>query len=276
MNILVCVKQILDPEIPARDFRIDPEKKEAVRGSADLVVNIFCENAIETALQLRDRSGGKITALSYGPAEAEDALRKALAMKGDEAVLVTKDGDALPDPVRVAQVLAAAIRKLSGPDLVFDLIMVGRESGDWGMGQTGGLLAEELGVPFVGLVDQVEVSDVTPGRAGLRVRRQTDKGYEIVEAVPPLVVSITNSKSNLPRIPKTRDVMASYRKPLTRWGVEDLDIATQSASTTASCELVDLVLPQKNSNCQFITGDSLDQKVEAFARRVREIVNRVG
>ena len=67
MNILVCMKQILDPEVPARDFRIDAARKEAERGSASLVTNIFCENALETALQLRERAGaGRITALSYG------------------------------------------------------------------------------------------------------------------------------------------------------------------------------------------------------------------
>jgi len=272
LNILVCIKQILDPEIPARDFRIDAAKKEAVRGAADLVVNIFCENALETALQLRDRSGGKITALSYGPEEAEDALRKALAMKADEAVLVTKEGTSFPDPLRVARVLAAAARKLGG----FDLVMVGRESGDWGMGQTGGLLAEELGVPFVGLVDWVEVSEPAPGRTVLRVRRQTDRGHEIVEAEPPLVVSITNSEGNLPRIPKTRDVMASYRKPLTKWAAGDLEMDLELLGSTIGLELADLSLPLKNSRCEFISGDSLDEKVEAFARRVREIANRAG
>ena len=244
-----------------------------MRGTADLVVNIFCENAIETALQLRDRSGGRITALSYGPEEAEDALRKALAMKVDEAVLVTSQDHSPPDPLRVAQVLAAAVRKLGG----FDLLVVGRESGDWGRGQTGGLLAEELRVPFVSLVDWVEIIELVSGRTGFRVRRQTGKGHEIIEAVPPLAVSVTNSDGNLPRIPKTRDVMISYRNPLTRWGVEDLDVDTETLRTAVvTCELVDLQLPQKDSRCQFIAGDSLDERVAGFARRVREIVNRVG
>ena len=78
MNILVCLKQILDPEVPARDFRVDAARREAEQGSANLVTNIFCENALETALQLRERAGaGKITVLSYGRPTAEDSLRKA-------------------------------------------------------------------------------------------------------------------------------------------------------------------------------------------------------
>ena len=85
MHIIVCLKQILDPEVPARDFRIDAGRRAAEQGSANLVTNIFCENALETALQLRERSadGAKITVLSYGQPSAEDSLRKALAMKAD-------------------------------------------------------------------------------------------------------------------------------------------------------------------------------------------------
>src|SRR5262252_521524 len=169
MNILVCLKQILDPEIPARDFRVDSARREAEQGSANLVTNIFCENALETALQLREKSGaGQITVLSFGPASAEDSLRKALAMKADTAALVRNERHPHPDPLLVAKVLAAAIRKLGS----FDLIMVGREAGDWGAGQTGGLLAEELDLPCVSFVDQI-ASD----GPRLRLRRQTDSGW---------------------------------------------------------------------------------------------------
>src|SRR5262245_39637509 len=133
MNLVVCIKQILDPEIPARDFRVDSEKREAQRGGANLVMNIFCENALETALQTRDAVGGKITALSVGPTDAEDVLRKALAVKADEAALVESNA-ANADPLFIARTLAAAIRKLGE----YDVAVVGREAGDWGAGQTGG------------------------------------------------------------------------------------------------------------------------------------------
>ena len=144
MKLLVCLKQILDPEIPARDFRVDPVKREAERGAANLVTNIFCENALETALQFRERIGsGRITVLSFGAATGEDSLRKALAMKADEAALVLNDGQPHPDPLTVARVLAAAIRKLG----TFDLIMVGREAGDWGRGKPVGSWRRNWGCP---------------------------------------------------------------------------------------------------------------------------------
>src|SRR5579862_93479 len=106
MNILVCMKQILDPEVPARDFRIDSAKREADRGSANLVTNIFCENALETALQFREAHGGKITAISCGSETAEEVLRKALALRADEAVLL-ESSVSHPDPLFTATTLAA-------------------------------------------------------------------------------------------------------------------------------------------------------------------------
>lgn len=264
MNILVCLKQILDPEIPARDFRVDAVRREAEQGSANLVTNIFCENALETALQLRESAGGaKITVLSYGRPTAEDSLRKALAMKADAAALVLDEGGATPDPLAAARVLAAAIRRL-GP---FDLVMVGREAGDWGAGQTGGLVAEELGLPCVSFVDRIEAAD-----GKLRLKRQTDTGWEVLEAVPPIVVTMTNDEHNVPRIPKVRDVMMSYRQPLTKLTPDDLGLpADEARAGNAYYEVAELFIPQKETRCEFVTGDTLDEKVDAFARRIVEV-----
>ena len=268
MNILVCLKQILDPEIPGRDFHVDAVKLEAERGSAGLVTNIFCENALETALQLRERiGGGRITVLSFGPATAEDSLRKALAMKADAAALVINDGTSNPDPLTVAQVLAAAILKLGE----FDLIMLGRESGDWGAGQTGGLLAEELGLPCVSFVDQIEQLDGL-----LRLKRQTDSGWEIIEAQCPVVVTITNDEHNVPRIPKVRDVMMSYRQALEQWTLADLGIDADAARSGKSYyEVVELAIPQKETQCEFIAGDTLDERLDAFAERIVAVTSAI-
>jgi len=267
VNIIVCLKQVLDPEIPARDFRVDGEKKEAVRGSANLVTNIFCENALETALQLREKLGeklgGRIIALTFGAEAAEDTLRKALAMKADAAALVVNDGHPHPDPLAVAQTLAAAIRKIGA----FDLVMLGRESADWGVAQTGGLLAEELNVPCVSFVDHIEA-----GADGLVVRRQTENGWEKLSAKPPLVVTITNNEFNVPRIPKTRDIMMSARQPIKKWTLEDLGVnAAEIRAGGSYYEVVDLAVPVKEVACEFVSGDTLEQKVEKFAERVVEI-----
>jgi electron transfer flavoprotein beta subunit len=263
MNIVVCLKQILDPEIPARDFRVDSEKREAAQGGANLVTNIFCENALETALQVRDAHGGKITAVTCGPEGAEDVLRKALALKADSAVLIASDA-ANPDPLFVAQALAAAIRKLGDAEVV----LLGREAGDWGAGQTGGLLAEELGWPCISFAETLE-----PGSAAgsVQVKRQIDAGWETIEAATPVVLTITNHDKNVPRIPKTRDVMQSYRKPLEKWALADLNV--DAAAAHRYYEVAELFIPQKESKCEFIEADTLDEKLDEFARRIKDIVD---
>jgi electron transfer flavoprotein beta subunit len=263
MRTLVCLKQILDPDVPARDFRIDSSRNEAARAGANLVPNIFCENALETALQLRAATGGTVTAVSFGTEETEDVLRKALAMTADEAALVVRPDGQAPDAHVVARVLAVAARKLGE----FDVVMVGRESGDWGVGQTGGLLAEELGLPMVALVDGAEPAD-----GGLTLRRQTNYGFDIVEACVPVLVTITNSEGNVPRIPKTRDVMKAHRKPLTTWSVDELGVDADDKIA----EVIELSVPSKAVTCEFVAGDSLDERVDAFARRIANVMSGLG
>ncbi len=265
MNLIVCLKQILDPEIPARDFRVDSAKCEAERGSANLVTNIFCENALETALQVREANGAKITAITCGGESAEEVLRKALSLRADEAVHVDTP-EVHPDPLFVAKTLAAAIRKIGA----FDVVLVGREAGDWGSGQTGGLLAEELGAPCIAFAETFEPA-AEPGK--IRVKRQTDSGWELLESVMPLVVTITNHENNVPRIPKTRDVMQSYRKPLTKWTLADLGIDPQSAGSYS--QVAELFIPRKETQCEFVPGDALEARIDAFAERVAAIIRAI-
>lgn len=267
MKILVCLKQILDPEVSPRDFVLDREKLRAAQGSANLVTNIFCENALETALQLKDSVGAEVTAVSFGPAEAEDVLRKALAMRVDQAVLVVNpEIDQFGSTVS-SSVLAAAIRKLGD----FDLIMLGREAGDWGEGQTAGLVAEELGLPFVAFVDTVEPTD-----SGTKVYRQTETGREEIATQLPLVVSVTNNDANVPRIPKTRDIMKAHRRELTSWSLGDVGLSEDSIRQSAGgTQIVDLFIPERDTTCEFISGDSIDDKLQEFAQRVVDVVRSV-
>jgi len=267
MKILVCLKQIIDPEVSPRDFQIDRENLTAAQGSANLVTNIFCENALETALQLREKSGGEITALTFGGSDAEDVLRKALALKVDAAVQVLNSSPQQPNSAAAAYVLAAAIKKLGE----FDVVMLGREAGDWGEGQTAAILAEELGLPFVAFVDSIAASD-----GGVTVQRQTDVGSESINAQTPIVLSITNNDANVPRIPKTRDIMMAHRKELTTWSLDDLGLSDDQVTRVADkTQVVDLFIPERDSTCEFVTGDSIDEKVDEFAKRIVEIVRSV-
>jgi electron transfer flavoprotein beta subunit len=267
MNILVCMKQILDPEMPTRDFRIDVTGREADRGAAGQVMNIFCANALETALQFREQHGGKITVLAFGSSSAEEILRKALALKVDLAVLVQHELAHRPNSWGIAHILASAIRKLGG----FDLVLTGRESGDWGDGQTGGLLAEELKLPCVSFADKLNADTTKPGV--VRIRRQTDQGNETVEVMVPSVVTITNHEHNVPRIAKTRDVMQAFRQPLTTWGLADLGLDEQALALELACtEVVELTIPTKQTQCEWVTGDTLEERIAGFAKRIVSVI----
>ena len=157
--------------------------------------------------------------------------------------------------------LAAAARKLGE----FDVLLVGREAGDWGAGQTGGLVAEELGLPCIAFAESL-----APGSAPgtVEVKRQTDTGWEVYEVRTPLVATITNHDKNVPRIPKTRDVMQSYRKPLARWSVAELGVEPAAPYT----EVAELFIPKKETQCEFVEGDTLDAKLDAFAARIAEVL----
>lgn len=272
MNILVCIKQILDPEISPRDFQIDQDKKTAAAGNANFVTNIFCENAVESALQLREKTGGEITALSFGSESAEDALRKALALKIDHACRIDNPGIAHAGSDGAAFVLAAAIRKLSDSKLGdFDLIMLGREAGDWGEGRTAGMLAEQLELPFISFVDAIERKDGT-----LQLGRQTDFGREELTASTPLVISITNNDTNVPRIPKTRDIMKAHRKDLTTWALSDIGLDEDAVrAASAQTEIIELSLPEKQGDCQYAEGESAEEKVAAFAKLIAGTLSQV-
>ena len=138
-----------------------------------------------------------------------------------------------------------------------------------GRGQTGGLLAEELGLPCIAFAESF-----APAAAGqVQVKRQTDNGWEQYEAASPLVITVTNHDKNVPRIPKTRDVMQSYRKPLTKWPLSELGIDPASSGNYSN--VTELFVPTKETQCEFVSGDTLEAKVDAFAERIANVIRSI-
>lgn len=263
VHIAVCIKQIIDPEIPPRSFAVDRDNKEAVRGSASLVIGPFDLNAMEVAVQLKERHGGKITVISVGTDETKEALKRALAMGGDEAVLVQRPEGVSSQPAAIAGLLAAALRKLDAVDLV----LCGRQDGDWDFGQVGALLAEELGMPFIPAAPRLQAEG-----DGWRVEREFEGGRAVVEAPRPSVVSITNASDNVPRLPKVRDIMMAGRKPMHVWSAADLGVDGDAVTALAGrLNVVDLYIPEVKRECEFIEGDDGAEKGAALARRLLEL-----
>jgi electron transfer flavoprotein beta subunit len=264
LHLIVCLKQILDPELPSREFRLDSEKKEAVRGNASLVVSVFDENALEVALQLRDTLGhGKVTALCVGPESSVDVLRKALSVRADEAIRIREEDFPPLDSYGTARLIASAIRKLEPPDLV----LCGRESGDWHGAVVGGLLAGELEFPFVGFVAGIESANL-----GYNLRRQTDEGWERVECGLGAVISVTNDDANQLRIAKVKDNMLAFRKQIPALGPADLGVSSSSINgPNAYLEFNSLYIPDSGRKCLMIGGENTDEKAAHLAQKLDEL-----
>ena len=263
MHIVVCVKQIIDPEIPTEQFKLDPATKRQVRGGLSLVISAYDQNALEVALQLKEKVGGTVTALSLGAPEAQGAVKSAMGMGADAGVLVTDPALTGSDPFGVAHILAKAIRKIGAPDLV----LVGCVSGDTGDKVMGPLLAEELGLPCLTFVSRIEVRE-----GKVAARRIVEDGYEVVEAPLPLVAGILSDDSNVPRYSKLKDIMVAARKTVPVWKAADLglDMATVGAAGQR-LQLREVSIPQRDSRCELMDGDTPAEQAERLAERLREL-----
>lgn len=262
MHVVVLVKQVLDPEIPARAFRVNREQKVPEVSRAPQVMSIFDGNALEVALKLKEaRPDVKVTAISLGEKSAEEVLRKTLAVTADNAVLLSDPAFAGLDSFGKAKALAAAIRKLGDVDLV----LAGRQAADWEAGQVGALVAEELGWPCVAFV-----SRATPEANGIRARRELEDGYQVLQVTPPAVFTITNDETNVLRFAKVRDVMMSSRKPIQTWNAAALGLIPADLAEPA-VEVLDLAIPEQPARAEIVEGDTAQDKARNLARRLREL-----
>jgi electron transfer flavoprotein beta subunit len=262
MHIVVCLKQILDPEIPADAFELDERRlKPVVVGvPAAMVMDSYAENALETAVQLRDKTAGsRVTAVCVCGADADDVLRRAYAFTVDAAVRVWDPEWSDLDGLAVAHILARAVGLLDPVDLV----LCGREAGDIEEGIVGPALAEELGWPSVTLARQIEHSE----QCG-RVEREVDGLIATLEVQLPAVVSITSSEANVPRMLKVKDTMLSRMKPIQVHSADDVKVDPARVVPTLCLEY--LSLPETREVCEMPEGEDPVAKAVALARRLRE------
>lgn len=216
LNVAVCVKQIPDPNQPysIENGRLKREGIPAVLDPGD-------EFGVEAGLQLVEANGGEVTIVSMGPANAVEAVRRALSMGAHKAILVSDDKLQGADVGVTARVLAAAIKRV-GPDLV----IAGVESTDGSSGVLPGMVAEYLGVPQATVAKSLEIKDGT-----LVMERQTEKGYDKVECPLPALVTVTGAV-NQPRYPSFKGIMAAKQKPLEQLSVADLGLSDDEVKPT--------------------------------------------
>ncbi len=260
LNIAVLAKQVIDPEIPMSAFQVDRENRRVVTpANVPPVVNGFDENAVEAALQIKDAQEAIITVVSMGKSFSMDVMKKPLSMGADELVLLQDDAfENSIDSMATVQVLVAALNNLGQ----FDLIICGRQASDWDNAQVPLGVAELLGFSCVTIGKKVEV-----GEGKVIVERIVPEGYEVIEAILPAVVTVSNELGQ-PRYPTLRGIMAATRKKPTIWSAQDLGI--EPSQLRPRLNLVDLFVPTRAKECEFIEGDGEADAGRNLALKLRE------
>jgi electron transfer flavoprotein beta subunit len=262
MNMIVCVKQVIDPEAPPASFKIDTSSNSVVPpAGVPPVISPFDEQAVEAALRIKDAIGGTITAVSLGTGLLRDVVKKPLSMGADELVLLEDAAFDGGDSWSTATALAAAIKKIGEYDIVF----CGRQASDWDAGQVGSGLAELLGLPSVTLAKKVEIMD---GKA--KVERVIPDGYEVVEISLPALITVSNELGE-PRYATIKGIMAAKRKEPTVWTPADIGVDTSSLGTTGRrTKMLKLFQPVREGTCEIIEGEDEADAGANLAKRLSE------
>ncbi len=253
MNIIVSIKQVPD----TTEVRIDPETGTLVREGVPSIINPFDENAIEAALQLVEKHGGKVTVLTMGPPQAEQALREAIAMGADEGILVCDRAFAGSDTLATSYTLARAVRKIGD----FDLILCGKQAFDGDTAQVGPGLAEHLGLPQVTYAIGLEVE----GKK-LQAKRLLEDRYEMVEARLPALVTVVK-QINEPRHAGLRGVMKARKAEIVKWTAADLEAdVTRCGLNGSPTNVLRVFAPSRHTKGERIEGEASEAAVELYEK----------
>jgi len=262
MNMIVCVKQVIDPEAPPASFKIDAASNKVVLPpGVPPVISPFDENAVEAALRIKDAHGGKITVISLGVNLLREVVKKPLSMGADELILLEDGAFADGDSWSTAYALSMAIKKIGK----YDLIFCGRQAADWDAGQVGSGIAELLGLPSVTVARKIDIAD---GKA--RVERVTADGYEVIEASLPALITVSN-ELGAARYPTMRGIMAARKVEPVIWKPADIGIEpSQAGAGGRRAKLCKLFQPVREGKCELIQEESPEEAGVNLALKLRE------
>jgi len=259
MNFIVCIKQVPG----TTEIKIDPETNTLVREGVAGIINPFDCYAVEEGVRLRERCGGKVTVITMGPPQAEAALKEAISLGADEAVLVSDRAFAGSDTWATSYVLSKAIERIGD----YDLIICGKQTLDGDTGQVGPGVAEMLKIPFVAYVSEIE--EIGDGR--LRVRRMVEEGYETIEASLPAVITVSK-EINVPRLPSIRGTMKAKSAQVPVWTAGDIGAEEEKAGLAGSpTRVVKIFFPKRERNSEMLEGGAAEQ-VDALVQRLEGII----
>jgi electron transfer flavoprotein alpha/beta subunit len=257
VKIVVCIKQVPD----AAEVRINPETGTLIREGVPSIINPFDMHAIEAGLQIREKIGGNITVLTMGPPQAETALRDAISMGADDAILLSDRVFAGSDTWATSFTLSKAIEKLGA-----DIIICGKQAIDGDTAQVGPETAEFLNIPHISYVRKIE--DVSQN--GIRVQRLMDEGYDIIESSLPVLMTVVK-ELNEPRLPSLKGKMAAKKAVIKKWGQPDIladenDLGLKGSPT----QVKNIFTPEARSGRKMLEGKP-EEQVDALIQELRGI-----
>jgi electron transfer flavoprotein beta subunit len=253
LKIVVTVKQIPDPNGAQK---LTGDNRLARDG--EVALDPGDEYGVEAALRIKEAAGeSEVVLVSMGPAKAADAIRKGLSMGADRAIHISDEGLAGADALTTAQVLAAAIKGESP-----DLVITGTESTDGSTGMVPPMLAELLGIPQLTFAKSVEVSG-----GKVKIQRQTDVGYDVVEAETPALITVTAGVGE-PRYASLKGIMAARNKEVKKVGLADLGV-TRGTSTEEVLDLADA--EQRQAGELFEDDGTAVDKIIALLQKVKAL-----
>lgn len=226
MNILVCAKQVPD----TTEIKIDPVKKTLIRDGVPSILNTYDTFALETALRLKEAvEGSKVTVISMGPAQAKAILKESLSVGADEVHLITDRAFGGSDTLATSYILTCAIKKLEKENGPFDVIFCGKQAIDGDTAQVGPEIAEHLDIPQVTYAVGVEA----PDNKTIRVKKEADSGYEVIEMDTPCLVTVTKTPYEM-RFPTIKMKLKANKAEIPEIVAADLDIDLAHAGLNGS------------------------------------------
>jgi electron transfer flavoprotein beta subunit len=247
MNIVVCLKQVPG----TTDVKIDPQTNSLIRHGIQNIINPFDTYALEEGVRLKEKHGGKVTVVTMGPPQADAALREAISLGADEAVLLSDRAFAVADTWATANTLSQAISKLGE----YDIVICGRQTIDGDTGQVSPEMAEMLGMPFVAYVSKIE--EIKENY--LRVSRMVEDGHEIIETTLPAVITVAK-EINVPRLPSLRGITRSKSAVIPTWSIKELGVDPNTVGLAgSSTQVIKIFFPQRVCRAEILTGDPAAQ-----------------
>ena len=263
MEIIVCIKPVLDPELPPAKFAVDGKKNEVIPPEGmPFVMSPYDALAVEAALKIKEAKGGKVTVLTLGTKFTEDVMRKAVAMGADEGFILNDAAFEGSDGFATAHILTQAVKKIGK----FDLILCGRQAADWDAGVVGSAMAEYLGVSLVIRAKSIEVLD-----GKLKVERMMTNGSEVLDVPLPALVTVS-SEMGQARIPSGRGIIIAARKQFPKWGAADVSAeASKTGVDAVRNSLVKLFIPAYQRTCEMVTGKDPAEAAALLAEKILAI-----